>query len=85
MVSDPADDPWSSDPAHGEGLANPLLTQLPEWVDLDLDGPAWRAEWRCGAYAERTHVAGRSQTSALGQSLLMCLRLWLPQSLPIEV
>jgi putative transposase len=30
MVGNPADDPWSSYPAHGLGRPDPLLSPLPE-------------------------------------------------------
>ena len=46
MVADPADYPWSSYPAHGEGRPDPLLTPLPEWLDLGADEPARRRTWR---------------------------------------
>lgn len=46
MVADPADDPWSSDPAHGLGRPDPLLSPLPELDDLGRTPAGRRARWR---------------------------------------
>ncbi len=53
MVADPAHHRWSSYPAHGEGLADPLLTPPPEWADLGRAEPARRAAWRRKVMADQ--------------------------------
>ncbi len=65
MVSDPADYPWSSYPAHGEGVADPLLTPLPEWSDLGRDERARQAAWRRKVTAKQSD----SEIQAIRQSL----------------
>ena len=46
LVTDPAEYPWSSYPAHALGRPDPLLTPLPEWSDLGRDESARRRHWR---------------------------------------
>jgi putative transposase len=65
MVADPADYPWSSYPAHGEGAADPLLTPLPGWEDLGDDEPARRAAWRRKVTARQAE----SELTAIRDSL----------------
>ena len=45
-VTDPADYPWSSDPAHGENRTNPLLAPLPEWRSLERNKQECARAWR---------------------------------------
>ncbi len=48
MVSDLADYPWSSYPAHASNRPDPLLSELPGWSDLgetpEARSQAWRAK-----------------------------------------
>jgi putative transposase len=46
MVTDLADYPWSSYPAHGLGQADPLVSELPGWGSLGPDEAARLAHWR---------------------------------------
>jgi putative transposase len=46
MVTDPAEYPWSSYPAHAIGRADPLLSKFPEWQDLGRDVSERRTRWR---------------------------------------
>ena len=46
MVTDPADYPWSSYPAHGLGRADPLLSKFPEWQELGVDESERQGRWR---------------------------------------
>ena len=53
MVTNPAAHRWSSYPAHGEGLADPLLAPMPEWTDLGRDERSRRAAWRRKVMADQ--------------------------------
>ena len=46
MVADPADYPWSSDPAHAGHQVDPLLSEPPGWADLGDSPEARSRAWR---------------------------------------
>jgi putative transposase len=51
MVTDLADYPWSSYPAHGLGRPDPLVTALAEWSDLGATDAERQACWRAKVHA----------------------------------
>ena len=56
MVADLAHHRWSSYPAHGQGVADPLLSPLPEWDNLGPTEATRRARWRRKVVADQAEV-----------------------------